>query len=67
MKRIIFIKILTNTIEIKNANDLITDMLRNKKPYPMKAELFIRGKKINTSFVFQVSGNLFILYSKLLD
>ena len=33
-------------------DDMITDMLSNKKPNPMVTELFIRGRKLNISLVF---------------
>ena len=33
-------------------NDMITDMLINKKLNPIVTELFIRGKKLNISLVF---------------
>ena len=32
--------------------NMITDMLGNKKFYPIVAELFIRGRKLNISLVF---------------
>ena len=32
--------------------DMIADMLSNKKLNPMVTELFIRGRKLNISFVF---------------
>ena len=45
----IFIKILKNTIQIRNINhcfdDIIADMLNNKKLNPVVTELFIRGRK----------------------
>ena len=33
-------------------DDMIADMLSNKKLYPIVFELFIRGRKLNISFVF---------------
>ena len=33
-------------------DDIIADMLSNKKLNPVVTELFIRGRKINSSFVF---------------
>ena len=33
-------------------DDMIIDMLRNKKLSPIVAELFIRGRKLNISLVF---------------
>ena len=49
-------------IEAKNPNkkrkkfifsdDMIADMLSNKTPNPIVTELFIRGRKLNISFVF---------------
>ena len=58
---------MTNTTQIKNINDMIADMLRNKKIYAIETELFIRGRKLNTYFVSQVSGNLIMLYRKLFN
>ena len=54
----IFIKILKNIIQIKNEqililfDDMIADMLSNKKLNPIVTELFIRGRKLNISLVF---------------
>ena len=58
----IFIKILKNTIQIKNKKhwynidiafvDMMADMLSNEKLNPILAELFIKGKKLNTSLLF---------------
>ena len=31
---------------------MIADLLRNKKLNPIETELFIRGRKLNISFVF---------------
>ena len=51
------IKILKNTIQKKIwkilivLDDMIADMLSNKKLYPIVFELFIRGRKLNISFV----------------
>ena len=53
-----FVKILKNTIQIKNIkilivfDDMIVDMLSNKKLNPKVNEWFIRGRKLNISFVF---------------
>ena len=33
-------------------DDMIADMINNKKPNPIVTELFIRGRKLNTSIVF---------------
>ena len=33
-------------------NDMIADMLNNKKLNPIVTELFIRGRELNISFVF---------------
>ena len=60
---IIFTKILKNTIEIKNQkllavfDDIIADMLSNKKLNPIVNELFIRGRKIFQSY-FAVPKNI---------
>ena len=54
----IFIKILKNTIQIRNVkkiiffNDMIADMLSNKKLNPVVTELFIRVRKLKISLVF---------------
>ena len=32
--------------------DMVSDMLSNKKLYPIVSELFIRGRKLNISSVF---------------
>ena len=54
----IFIKTLKNTTQIKKRkilivfDDMIADMLSNKKPNPVVTELFIRGRKLNISLVF---------------
>ena len=56
--RMVFIKILKNTIRIQNIkiltvfHNMIADMLSNKKLNPVVTELFIRGKKLNISLVF---------------
>ena len=55
---IIFRKILKKKIQLKNAkiliisDDMIADMLSNKKPNPVVTKLFIRGRKLNISCVF---------------
>ena len=52
----IFIKILKNTIQRKNAKlllfDKIPDILSNKKLNPIISELFIRRRKLNISLIF---------------
>ena len=53
----IFIKTLKNTTQIKKKilivfDDMIADMLSNKKLNPVVTELFIRGRKLNISLVF---------------
>ena len=55
----IFKKILKNKIQIKNSNidffffdDMIADMLSNKKLNLTVAELLIKGRKLNISVVF---------------
>ena len=52
-----FTKILMNTIQIKNVkyyafDDMIADMINNKKLNSVVTELFIRGRKLNISIVF---------------
>ena len=46
-------------------DDIISDMLSNKKLNPIVTELFIRGRKLNISL--DVFINLFLLFQKLLD
>ena len=50
----IFIKISKNVIQIKNEkfDDMIADMFSNKGLNPIVTELFLRGRKLNISFVF---------------
>ena len=33
-------------------DDIIADMLRNKKLYPIVTELFVRRRKLNISLIF---------------
>ena len=55
----IFIKILNDPIQIKNAkkligfDDIIADMLINKKINPIVTELFIKGRKLNIIIQYQ--------------
>ena len=53
----IFIKILKYTIQIRKKilivfDDMIADMLSNKKFNPIITKLFIRGRKLNICLVF---------------
>ena len=55
----IFIKLFKNTIQIKKPNkilivfdDMIDDMISNKKLNPIVNELYIRGRKSNISLAF---------------
>ena len=51
----IFVEILKNTIQIKILivfDDMIADILNNKKLNPIVTKLFIRGRKLNISLVF---------------
>ena len=41
-----------NTIRVKVFDDMIADMINNKKLNSIVTELFIRGRKLNISFVF---------------
>ena len=56
----IFIKTLKSTAQIKNRkilivfDDVIADMLCNKKSNPIVNELFIRGRKINICFYYKI-------------
>ena len=63
----IFIKILKNTIQTKNTkyiifDDVIADMLNNKKLSPIVTELFVRGRKLN--IINRIQSNIF-WYSKI--
>ena len=53
---VIFIKILKNTTKKQKIlivfDDMIADMLSNKRFNPIVTELFIRGRKLNISLVF---------------
>ena len=44
-------------------DDMIADMLRNKRLNSIVTGLFIKGKKLNVSFV----NNLLLLYQEILD
>ena len=46
-------------------DDMIADMLSNKKLNPLVTELYIRGRKLNISLV--LSHNLILFYQKILD
>ena len=54
----IFLKILKNTTQLGKTtrlilfDDMIADMLSNKKLNPIVIELFVRGRKLNISLVF---------------
>ena len=66
----IFIKILKNTIQIRNRilivfDDMIVDMLSNNKYSPIVTELFILSRKLNISDAFL--HNLVLLYQNILD
>ena len=47
------------------SNDMIADMLSNKKLNPIVTELFIRGRKLNISLVF-ITQSYFAVH-KILD
>ena len=47
-----FTKILKITIQEKVQENMIADMINNKKLNPMVTELFIRSRKLNISIVF---------------
>ena len=67
----IFIKILKNTIQIKNKtkwivfDDMIADMFSNKKLNAIVTELFIRGRKLK--FILFLSHNFILLFQNILD
>ena len=48
-------------------DDVIADMLSNKKLNSIVAELFIRGRKLNISLASITQSNLILLYPKILD
>ena len=58
MIQMIFLKILKNTTQLGKTtrlilfDDMIADMLSNKKLNPIVIELFVRGRKLNISLVF---------------
>ena len=39
---------------------MITDMTNNKKPNPIVTELFIRGRKLDISFVFIAQSYFYV-------
>ena len=66
----IFIKILKNTFQIKNeilivSDDMIADILCNKKLNPIVTELFVRERKLN--ILLFLSRSLILLFPKILD
>ena len=66
----IFIKILKNTFQIKNeilivSDDMIADILCNKKLNPIVTELFVRERKLN--ILLFLSHSLILLFPKILD
>ena len=46
-------------------DDIITDILSNKKFNPMVTELFIRGRKLHISLVFIIQS--YLLCQKIID
>ena len=42
-------------------DDMITDMITNKKLNPVVTELFIRGRKLNISIVFITQSSFTVL------
>ena len=46
-------------------NDMVADMLSNKKLTPIVTELFIRGRKLNISLVFITKS--YFAFQKILD
>ena len=60
MMWVIFIKILKNTTKKQKIlivfDDMIPDMLSNKRFNPIVTELFIRGRKLNISRVFIIQS-----------
>ena len=46
-------------------SDMIADLLSNKKLNPIEIELFIRGRKLNTSLAFITQS--YLLYREILD
>ena len=67
----IFIKILKNTTQTRNAeilidfDDMIADMLSTKKLNPIVTEVFIRGRKLSISLVFITQS--YFAVQKILD
>ena len=63
-----FTKILKIAVQERNVNvfdDMIADMINNKKLNPVVTELFIRGRKLKISIIFITQ--LYLKYQKLLD
>ena len=62
MTWMIFIKILKNILQIKKEkilivfDDMIADVLCNKKHNPIATEFFIRERKLNISLVFIIQS-----------
>ena len=67
----IFIKILKNTTQTRNAeilidfDDMIADILSTKKLNPIVTEVFIRGRKLSISLVFITQS--YFAVQKILD
>ena len=47
-------------------DDMIADMINNKKLYSIVTDLFIRGRKLNISLVF-ITQSYFLRFQKMLD
>ena len=58
-------KILKSTMQIKPFDDLVTDMINNKKINSIVTELFIRDRKLNISLAFIT--NHVLKHQKMLD
>ena len=68
---LMFTKILMNTILIKNKilivfDDMIADMIHNKKLNSIVTELFIRGRKLNISLSPFLLPNHILKFQKML-
>ena len=68
MRWMIFIKILKNTIQIRNKiliifEDMFVDMLSNKKLNLIVTQSFIRGRKLNISLAFITQSYFAVLKS----
>ena len=69
----IFMKIFKNTFQVKKIkiliifDDMIADVLINKKVNPIVTELFIGHRKLNIALVFVTKNFIFFVTKRILD